>query len=134
MGRPLMKIDVLSFSNFRCLLGDAVVDMNNPGCAWYASEDRRVAAKLFIDPGTERWKHSTYHLFRCEWVCHDSAGFEHFDAAVKSLNAALSELTLQSVRIVDIQPVHLAQRDRRKRSAINREAAEVGEFPPKRAK
>jgi hypothetical protein len=126
-----MEIREVSFSDFRALLGDSVADIDHPGCAWYASADRRVAAKLFIDPDSEQWRHSTYHLFRCEWIRRDSRGFEHFDDAVGSLNRTLRNLTLHRVQVADAKSAKLRP-TQKNHSAAHGEAAETSELPLER--
>ena len=80
-----MEIQSLSFLQFCILLGDSVVDRSNPGCAWYASTDRRVAARLFLDPHSERFRFSTYRFFHGTWVQRDSRGDEFLAEAELAL-------------------------------------------------
>ena len=87
-----MEIQSLSFLQFRTLLGDSIVDQSHPGCAWYASTDRRVAARLFLDIHSERFRFSTYRFVHGIWVQHNSRGDEYLAEAELGLFKALKAI------------------------------------------
>jgi hypothetical protein len=93
-----MEIQELTYFQFRSLLGDEIIDSKNPGCAWYASADRRVAARIFLDSQTERWRHSTYHYCHGAWAQHDSRGEEFLSEAelmlFKTLKKTIPNITI----------------------------------------
>ena len=120
-----MEIQELPFLQFRTLLGDSVIDSKNPGCAWYASADRRVAARLWLDPHTERFRYSTYHFCRGAWVQRDSRGDEYLAEAELALFKALQRI-VPEVKIVS--DASLSNARPRSRKTAN-EAPEAGEFP-----
>jgi hypothetical protein len=100
-----MEMQELSFFQFRTLLGDSIVDWSNPGCAWYVSTDRRLAARLFLDSSSERFRFSTYHFFDGTWVQRTSRGCEYLAEAELALYKALQKYA-PSVKIVSDSSVN----------------------------
>jgi hypothetical protein len=122
-----MDIQELPFIQFCNILGDSVVDRLNPGCAWYASADRRVAARLFLDPRTERFRYSTYRFCHGGWVQRDSRGDEFLAEAELALFKALQKI-VPSLKVVSDSSLANARPEKRQ-IANDREAAEAGVLP-----
>jgi hypothetical protein len=94
-----MEIQPLSFLQFCTILGDSIVDRSNPGCAWYASADRHLVARLFLDPRSERFCFSTYRFCHDAWVQRNSRGDEFLAEAELALFKALKAIS-PDVKIV----------------------------------
>ena len=64
-----MNIEPIPFSAFQSLIScaSALREPDNGGCTWYATTDRRVAGRLYINAQTEQFCPTVLHFVRTGW-------------------------------------------------------------------
>jgi hypothetical protein len=104
-----MNIEPIPFSAFQSLIScaHALREPDNGGCAWYATTDRRVAGRLYINAQTEQFCPTVLHFVRAGWEVKELRhGYDAFEDAEAALFQAMTELTGKPVTTKDM-PVRL---------------------------
>jgi hypothetical protein len=97
-----MEIEAIPFSAFQALISctHALREPGNDGCGWYATTNRRVAGRIYIDAKTEQFHATVLHFVKAGWdVTELRCGCNAFDEAERALLQAMRELTGKRVTV-----------------------------------
>ena len=101
-----MEIEAIPYSAFHNLTSctHALKNPSNVGCQWYATTDRRVAGRIYLDPDIEAFRYSLLHFARSEWTIEESREtLESFDDAEAALIEAMRRESIgKEVTIKDV--------------------------------
>jgi hypothetical protein len=117
-----MKIESIPFNAFQSLTSctHALSDPENNGCAWFATIDRRVAGRIYLDPKHDAFRISVLHFARAGWdvrePCNLYGRFEDAEAAL--LDAMRAESGGRAVTVKDV-PLRLKYGKGRKRGQVD---------------
>lgn len=99
-----MEIEAVPYSAFQTLISctHALRESENDGCAWYATTDRRVAGRIYINAKTEQFCSTVLHFVRAGWDVKElRQGCDSLDDAEATLFQSMRELTGKPVTIKD---------------------------------
>lgn len=103
-----MVIEPVPHSAFVSLTscGHALKDAENPGCGWYATTDRRVAGRIFLDHREEKFRISVLHFVKAGWEIREPhLSFSSFDEAQTALVESMSRLSVgKPITLKDVTP------------------------------
>ncbi len=103
-----MEIEAIPYSAFQTLTSctHALNDPDNHGCQWYATTDRRVAGRIYLDPDDEAFRFSLLHFVRAGWeIDEPRQTFERFSDAETALLAAMRRESIgKAVTLKDVPP------------------------------
>ena len=87
-----MEIETVPYSAFQSLTSctHALSDPDNHGCAWFATTDRRVAGRIYLDPQNDAFRFSVLHFVRSGWdIREPSQLYGRYEDAEDALFAAM---------------------------------------------
>jgi hypothetical protein len=103
-----MEIESIPFHPFQSLTSctHALSDPDNNGCAWFATTDRRVAGRIFLDPKHDAFRFSVLHFVRAEWDVREPSTLygRYEDAEAALMEAMQAESTGKEVTMKDVPP------------------------------
>ncbi len=103
-----MEIEPIPYSAFQTLTSctHALNDPDNHGCQWYATTDRRVAGRIYLDLVGEAFRYSLLHFVRTGWEIKEARErFENFsDVETALLEAMKRESVGREVTLKDVPP------------------------------
>jgi len=103
-----MEIESIPYSAFQTLTSctHALKDPDNHGCAWFATTDRRVAGRIYLDPDNDAFRFSLLHFVRAGWDIREPsyvyASYE--DAEASLVDAMRRESIGKVVTVKDVPP------------------------------
>ena len=89
-----MEIESIPYSEFKTLTScnHALEDPDNHGCQWYASTDRRVAGRIYLDPESDAFRFSVLRLLPTGWKAREpSYLFADFEEAESTLLTSMRQ-------------------------------------------
>src|SRR5262245_44223335 len=97
---PAMEIESIPFDTFASLTNcpHALGDRDNHGCQWYATRDRSIAGRIYLDPAAEGFRYSVLRLIENRWkVIESPQTFPAFEETEVSLRSAMRRETGKEV-------------------------------------
>jgi hypothetical protein len=114
-----MEIEPIPFHAFQSLSSctHALNDPDNNGCAWFATTDRRVAGRIYLDGENDAFRFSLLHFARAGWDVREPSNLygRYEDAEVALFEAMRAESCGKAVTVKDV-PLRLKFGKGRKRS------------------
>lgn len=70
-----MEIEPISYNTFQSLTSctHALGEPDNPGFQWFATTDRRVAGRIFLEAKSEAFRITVLHHVRAGWEVRESS-------------------------------------------------------------